>query len=561
MPFARLRHGIVSLTAILIKDPFLKFHADKWRGLAVFNEAARSSYMLSKVFAPTIPTMNEYSSIAEHFKRKPKLLFRGYANIPSDHEPFDKSKTDWMSDQHFADQRLAGTNPMNLNKITLSGEVGVNWNELKSTLNEKFEWESVVSKALNGMPFDTAIEEGHLYVLHHPYADDLMTMADEVDKDPKRRMWKFMSPIALFASVPSKDSSSEARLLPVAIQMDHEQSSPVYTPNDGDLWTLAKLNVQLTDLEVSQIVEHLSKVHFIAEGLCVSVERQLSYQHPLYVIMRYHCRGVLVANTYGGPVLLADNLKLDSLFPYGYEGANELVAKTAKMFEWGDIKLENNIKRRGVDDTRRLPYYPFRDDGAEIEKAIRLMMTDYVDAYYPRDRDVKRDNEVQDFASEVSDEGRISKVMLRGFPATIDTKEQLVDTFTQIIWLMTGQHASVNYPMLDYITYVPNTPLKLYDSDRIPNTTFGPERLPNRAQAASQASFGVSLATYREDSLFDYGKTLKDGKGRKVVSRYYNYLKDVVDPLLEMRNHKRLVEGHLTYPYMQPRWVPNGIQT
>ncbi|XP_031570629.1 uncharacterized protein LOC116304962 [Actinia tenebrosa] len=176
------------------------------------------------------------------------------------------------------------------------------------------------------------------------------------------------------------------------------------------------------------------------------------------------------------------------------------------MFEWGDIKLENNIKRRGVDDTRRLPYYPFRDDGAEIEKAIRLMITDYVNA-------------------------------------------------------MTGQHASVNYPMIDYVTYVPNLPLKLYDSERIPNTTFGPERLPNRAQSASQASFGATLASYREDSLFDYGKNLKDCKGRKVVSRYYNYLKDVVDPLLEMRNHKRLVKGHLTYPYMQPRWVPNGIQT
>ncbi|XP_031553884.1 linoleate 9S-lipoxygenase B-like, partial [Actinia tenebrosa] len=335
MPFARLKHGIVSLTAILIKDPFLKFHADKWRGLAVFNEAARSSYMLSKVFAPTIPTMNEFSSIAEHFKRKPKLLLHGYAKIPSDQEPFDKSKTDWMSDQHFADQRLAGTNPMNLNKITFSGEMGVNWNELKSTLNEKFEWESVVSKALNGMPFDTAIEEGHLYVLHHPYGDDLMTLADEVDKDPKRKMWKFMSPIALFASVPSKDSSSEQIWqnyyeLVISLTGMVLACSPVYTPNDGDLWTLAKLNVQLTDLEVSQIVEHLSKVHFIAEGLCVSVERQLSYQHPLYVIMRYHCRGVLVANTYGGPVLLADNLKLDSLFPYGYKGANELVAKTAK---------------------------------------------------------------------------------------------------------------------------------------------------------------------------------------------------------------------------------------
>ena len=36
--------------------------------------------------------------------------------------------------------------------------------------------------------------------------------------------------------------------------------SEVYTPNDGDNWLIAKLNVQLTDLGYSQIVEHLSKV-------------------------------------------------------------------------------------------------------------------------------------------------------------------------------------------------------------------------------------------------------------------------------------------------------------
>lgn len=36
--------------------------------------------------------------------------------------------------------------------------------------------------------------------------------------------------------------------------------SKVYTPNDGDNWLIAKLNVQVTDLGYSQIVEHLSKV-------------------------------------------------------------------------------------------------------------------------------------------------------------------------------------------------------------------------------------------------------------------------------------------------------------
>jgi len=44
----------------------------------------------------------------------------------------------------------------------------------------------------------------------------------------------------------------------------------VYTPEDGDNWMLAKLNVQVTDLGYSQIVEHLAKVCHYYEFLKLS---------------------------------------------------------------------------------------------------------------------------------------------------------------------------------------------------------------------------------------------------------------------------------------------------
>ena len=34
----------------------------------------------------------------------------------------------------------------------------------------------------------------------------------------------------------------------------------MYTPNDGDNWMLAKLNVQVTDVGYAQFVEHLGRV-------------------------------------------------------------------------------------------------------------------------------------------------------------------------------------------------------------------------------------------------------------------------------------------------------------
>ena len=39
--------------------------------------------------------------------------------------------------------------------------------------------------------------------------------------------------------------------------------SAVYTPEDGGNWMLAKLNLQITDLGYSQIVEHLAKVNIV----------------------------------------------------------------------------------------------------------------------------------------------------------------------------------------------------------------------------------------------------------------------------------------------------------
>ena len=75
------------------------------------------------------------------------------------------------------------------------------------------------------------------------------------------------------------------------------------------------------------------------------------------------------------------------------------------------------------------------------------------------------------------------------------------------------------------------------------------------------ASFSNSLATFRFDSLFDYGNELEDNKAVNLVNAYYSYLMRKVQPLLQERNKKREKSGDLTYPYFIPRWLPNGIQT
>ena len=76
-----------------------------------------------------------------------------------------------------------------------------------------------------------------------------------------------------------------------------------------------------------------------------------------------------------------------------------------------------------------------------------------------------------------------------------------------------------------------------------------------------QAALGLVLSVFRYDSLFDYSGELEDPLAREVVYKHHCKLVKKIQPKLERRNKRRFHEGHLTYPYLLPRWLPNGVQT
>ena len=87
-----------------------------------------------------------------------------------------------------------------------------------------------------------AVDQGGIYALRYELCDGLAISPDLTDKDPRREMWNFFSPIALFASKPISKRKSE--LLPVAIQMDFTPgiydstfslSTKIYTKNNWNL--------------------------------------------------------------------------------------------------------------------------------------------------------------------------------------------------------------------------------------------------------------------------------------------------------------------------------------
>jgi len=73
-------------------------------------------------------------------------------------------------------------------------------------------------------------------------------------------------------------------------------------------------------------------------------------------------------------------------------------------------------------------------------------------------------------------------------------------------------------------------------------------------------SFFFKIGLFRYDRLFDYAEKLQNEQAKEVVIKHRNIFNGEVQQLLEKRNKKRFKDGHLTYPYLLPKWITNGVQ-
>lgn len=121
--------------------------------------------------------------------------------------------------------------------------------------------------------------------------------------------------------------------------------SPVYTPEDSQLWQMAKHVLQVADYAQTQIVEHLFKIHLYMEPICVCVHRRLSKLHPLHQLLKHHCRGLLGTNALGHPFLMAPgNGSIDKLMLIGQQGAMTMMRRAYNDLSWEKTDFLANIK-------------------------------------------------------------------------------------------------------------------------------------------------------------------------------------------------------------------------
>ncbi|XP_065062264.1 polyunsaturated fatty acid 5-lipoxygenase-like isoform X1 [Rhopilema esculentum] len=515
-------------------------------------------------------TFHEYNNVARFFKKSLGLHDKEkqkYFKDPSISYPFmkDFTKNDhFLSDEYFVETFLAGSSVMVLRRITRRGKIGTNWNVLKQRLNPKFNWGKAIHSVTKRGCWQSIIGR-MVYVAEFPLLTGLKNLPNILPRKypPGVKMIPQTNPIAIFASR-YNPKKRKYELKPVAIQIDDTQAAKVYAPCDGFHWQVAKAIFQVSSMYYTQVHEHLLRTHFRMEPICVVLKRQLSKFHPLHELLKYHCRGLVAVNANGLKALNSPGGFLNQLFGYGHDGSLKLMQRGYEKMVWNDIGLENNIEERGMNDKKKVPFYPYRDDGIVVDRVIKKFARSFVDIYYGADEDVQQDSELQSFINELSINGRRppnnGTGRVKGLPSHFTTKFQVAKFLSEVLWIQV-HHALMTYPPLVFESTMALSPSKLYADSRGYKEKNLAYMLSGPQAAIIQSRLAASIGTVHYDSLFDYGEELRDEPMKRLVARTYRELMEKVKPLLDRRNERRLKRGQATYPFIVPGWVPNSITT
>lgn len=103
--------------------------------------------------------------------------------------------------------------------------------------------------------------------------------------------------------------------------------------------------------------------------------------------------------------------------------------------------------------------YPFAVDGLAIWSAIEEWVNEYCAIYYPTDDVVGGDTELQAWWKEVREVGHGDLKDEAWWPR-MQTRAELAQTCTTIIWVSSALHAAVNFGQYAYAGYMPCRPTK-----------------------------------------------------------------------------------------------------
>jgi arachidonate 15-lipoxygenase len=440
---------------------------------------------------------------------------------------------DFDRDETFAELRLAGPSPVVIRRV--------------DAVDDRFPvTDAHFQVALPGDTPAAAGAEGRLFLVDYKELDGVETAVA-----PGGQQKYLYAPLALFAV-----DRGTKRLTPVAVQCRQRPGpdNPVFTPDDGWNWRIAKTIVEIADGNYHEAVTHLGMTHLTVEPFAVAAHRHLAPGHPLAVLLAPHFDGTLAINHLARTKLISPDGVVSRLLAGTIDATLGLAARGVQGQLFMDRLPPAEFRRRGVADPDVLPHYPYRDDALLHWDAIRAWAAGYLRCFYRSDAEVAADPEVAGWLAEAAaaDGGRVRGV------APARTLAELVDVTALVIFTASTQHAAVNFPQYDVMSYVPAMPLAGYAP--APTAKTGATEadylahLPPRDQAILQMNTGYMLGDVHYTRLGHYGLDyFGEPRLDELAGRFADRMREVEETIVDRNTRRR------PYPYLVPSGVPQSI--
>ncbi|XP_066524496.1 polyunsaturated fatty acid 5-lipoxygenase-like isoform X2 [Hoplias malabaricus] len=420
----------------------------------------------------------------------------------------------WKEDLNFGYQFLNGCNPVIIQKCT--------------QIPEKFPvtHEMVAVSLERDLTLEEELKAGNIYLADYEILDGIPPNGTDPDT-----VQYLAAPMCLFYK------NSKNKILPIAIQLSQTpgEESPIFLPSDDtNDWLLAKMWVKSSDFQVHQAISHLLRTHLISEVFGIAMYRQLSAAHPISKLLLPHVRFTVAINAKARDKLISEEGVFDK-----------------------SLCFPESIKARGVED---LPNYFYRDDGNQVWDVVKRFVSEVVGIYYTSDKTVQKDEEIQAFVKDVCSSG-MQDFDYCEFPKSLQTREQLIEYLTVVIFTASAQHAAINFGQFDWYSWIPNAPCTM----RKPPPTkkgkvdmnFIMECLPDHGRSCLVLATVWTLSQFQENELFlgMYPDEHFIEKPVRVAQETFRKELSEVSKSIKNRNEGK----HMQYCYLCPEKIPNSV--
>ncbi|ETO81906.1 hypothetical protein F441_03774 [Phytophthora nicotianae CJ01A1] len=314
------------------------------------------------------------------------------------------------SDENFGAMRLSilGNNL----RLVHAGEYGNNLREISPSL---------FLDVCGELTLSSTVKHRKLFVADF---SDYGELTDEAAKE-----FKYIPNVVGFFC----NNVDKQRLLPLAITL--VDSCLTYTKADSPgEWQMAKMALHATEVNFQQM-RHFVETHLISVPVQVEMMRSLSTEHPVYALLDYHFFADFGMEYFARRELLSPGTPYDQVTGYGATGS---VRAVMREFETTSVELDlpTDLAAREVES---LTDYRLNRYGMKYYNIIKRFVWKYVKAYYPTEKAIRDDTELQTWAERSSQLEHI-----HGFPVSFTGFDNLVRVLTHFIFENAIKHHFMN---------------------------------------------------------------------------------------------------------------------